>query len=131
MTIGSGLQSIGASAFYDCGQLVNLTIASTNLTTIGKHAFQQCYLLASPLFLPALVVLEFETFKDCDALTEVTFGDALVSIATSAFYSCDSLSRVTIGSGLQSIGTRAFYYCGQLVNPVSYTHLTLPTILLV
>ena len=84
VTIGSGVTSIGNSAFFGCSGLTSVEIPDS-VTSIGQSAF-----------------------RHCSGLTSVTIGNGVTSIGTSGFCNCRSLISVTIGSGVTSIGQYAF-----------------------
>lgn len=73
------------------GSQTNITISSTlggyTVTSIGKHAFQ-----------------------NCSGLELVAIGDSVKRIGNWAFYNCESLESVTIGQSIESIGKCAFGY---------------------
>lgn len=69
-TIGQGVASIGAGAFYRCDSLETITIPD-NVTTIGNEAF-----------------------FNCDALVSATIGSGVISIGGSVFYDCNKLESV-------------------------------------
>ena len=85
--LGSGVTSIGDSAFSSCYSLSSITIPD-GVTSIGNYAFQYCHSLSS-----------------------ITIPDSVTSISSSAFSSCHSLSSITIPDGVTSIGNYAFQYC--------------------
>ena len=87
VSIGSGVTSIGANAFYGCYSLASVTIPSS-VTSISNNAFYNCCSLAS-----------------------VTIPSSVASISTYAFYGCYSLASVTIPSSVTSISTYAFSNC--------------------
>ena len=62
--IGSGVTSIGVSAFYYCYSLASVSIPN-GVTSIDSYAFYNCYSLAS-----------------------ITIPDGVTSIGRSAFYNC-------------------------------------------
>lgn len=84
ITFGSGLTSIGASAFEDCKDLTTVDLGGCELATIGDNAF-----------------------KNCSALTSLDLPDTLTTIGASAFVG-SHLATFNIGAQLTSIGANAF-----------------------
>ena len=121
ITIHSGVTSIGSSAFYDCSNLASVTFAEgSGLTSIGSSAFSGCSSLTSIEIPEGVTSIEWYAFEDCGNLESVTFaeGSQLTSIGYSAFWDCSNLESVTFaeGSQLTSIGSYAFYYCSSLTS---------------
>ena len=116
---GFPVTSIGDSAFYNCGNLVSITIPNS-VTSIGADAFFKCLSLTS-IEIPASVTsIGDNAFKWCENLTSVTFaeGSKLTSIGTSAFYNCGKLESIAIPNGVTSIGASAFFDCIALTSVV-------------
>ena len=70
MTIGTGVTTIGKSAFSACHALTDLTIG-TGVTTIGDKAFEAC-----------------------EALESVTIPDSVTDIGNSIFINCKKLTAI-------------------------------------
>ena len=115
VTIPSSVTSIGNSVFYSCYSLASVAIPS-GVTSIGVCAFQNCYSLANVTFPSGVTSIETNAFYGCHSLASVTIPSGVTSIGTSAFDSCSSLASVTIPSGVTSIGSSAFYYCNSLAS---------------
>ncbi|MEI6238824.1 MAG: leucine-rich repeat domain-containing protein [Planctomycetia bacterium] len=92
VTLGTGITSVPAGAFFDCPALRSFTIPG-NVTTIGDYAF----------------------YAD-RGLTSVTIGDRVTSIGSNAFFACTSLASVTIPASVTDIGSVAFGNCGVLTS---------------
>lgn len=129
---GSGVTSIGGSAFINCYSLESITIPSS-VTSIGSSAFQYCSLLASIVFpsgatsigssalnycyslasvaIPHITTISNNTFYNCYALASLTIPNSVTSIGSSVIQYCWSLASVTIPSGVTSIRDSAFYNC--------------------
>lgn len=90
VTFGSGVKTIGDSAFWRCSYITTLTIPDT-LTSLGAGAFQSC-----------------------SGLTSVNLGNGVVSIGDSAFNGCSKLTSFTIPASVTSIGASVFGGCSAL-----------------
>ena len=83
---------IGIAAFFDCDNLINVTIGNNVLS------------------------IDYAAFMDCNNLTSVTMGDNVTSIGYGAFGACDRLTSVTIPNSVTTIGELAFCESGNLTN---------------
>jgi hypothetical protein len=92
ITIPSGVTSIGAGAFWNCGSLTSITIPS-GVTTIVDGTFYQCV-----------------------SLTNITIPSSVTTIGSSAFYDCTSLAIVSIPNSVTTIGDSAFAGCTNLAG---------------
>ncbi|BDR52192.1 hypothetical protein KIM372_00990 [Bombiscardovia nodaiensis] len=97
VSLGSGLTSIGVSAFEDNFNLNPLTMKNgSSPLTIGEAAFRFC------------------------GMTQLTIADNVTSIGDQAFFSHRSntagLTQLTLGQSLKSIGSDAFSYHHNLAN---------------
>ena len=90
VSLPSGVNSIGVSAFEGCSSLVSITIPES-ITKIGGFAF--C---------------------GCNALTSITIPNGVIDYY--AFSTCKSLVSVQIGYGVTSIGNAAFSFCEKLAS---------------
>ena len=113
--LGSGVTSIGTSAFQNCCSLASVTIPS-DVTSIGNSAFFDCYSLASVTIPSDVTSIGNSAFYYCYSLASVTIPSGVTSIGSSAFYYCYTQASVTIPSGVTSILTYAFYCCYSLAS---------------
>ncbi len=92
--------NIGDCAFYDCGNLTNITIGS-NVIRIGASAFSGLgQVIGNPEKGGTPVM-------GCP-LTSVTIPSSVTTIGDSAFFDCNNLTNIMLGDGLISIGNLAF-----------------------
>lgn len=141
---GSGVESIGNLAFYECDKLesfnfpANTKVVSNSMfygcdslrevtlsdgvLTIMERAFSRCTKLASVTIPKNVVKISDSAFYNCTALGEVEFAkdSALTKIGRQAFSRCQALSRLTFPEKLTHIGSGAFSYCTGLTF-VSFT----------
>ena len=87
IVIENGVTNIGSGAFYNCYNLISVTIANS-VKSIGRCAFKHSNYLAS-----------------------VTLGNSLTNIGEEAFYNCFSITSMTIPNSVTSIGESAFDQC--------------------
>ena len=115
--IPQGVTSIGNHAFFDCFDLENITIPPS-VTSIGKKAFLQCIHLKTLSF-GENIKTNIETIGDdafyyCIELESVTIPQSVTSIGNDAFGQCHDLQSLTIKDAATSIGHRAFLGCTSL-----------------
>jgi len=117
VVIADGVTSIGDHAFDDCYSLVSITIPDS-VTSIGDCAFYYCTSLASVYFgkNSQLTSIEWYAFYKCISLASITIPDGVTRIDSYAFYYCTNLASITIPDGVTSIGSYAFYYCTNLAS---------------
>ncbi len=118
----TGLKSVGAYAFCDCGSLSNPSIPA-NVTAIGEGLFAGCGGLKTVSFYCVLEEYPKDCFKDCPQLTRTGGVSAALAglkrIGEGAYDGCVSLtsnSSWNLGryTGLEEIGDHAFRGCTDL-----------------
>ncbi len=126
----SGLETIGASAFYNCTALSELNLPSS-LVSVGEGAFDRCDALITVSFgdNSRLEAIGDSAFYSLASLTTVDFGEnsSLATIGGYAFSSCPKLKDLTLPEGLVSIGAQSFSYCASLEDiniPASVTSIS-------
>ena len=111
--LGSGVTSIGSSAFEACYSLSSITIPD-GVTSIDFYAFSCCYSLSSIIIPDGVTSIDIYAFQYCHSLSSITIPNSVTSIGNSAFENCNSLSSIIIPDGVTSIGSYAFKYCYSL-----------------
>ena len=124
--IGSGVTSIGSSAFSGCQALTSITIPE-GVTSISSEAFSDCQALTSITIPEGVTSIGYRAFYDCYALTSITIPEGVTSIDIGAFYDCYALTSITIPEGVTSIGSSAFSSCYALTS-ITFEPTTPPTI---
>ncbi len=107
--------SIGSHAFRQCYGLTSVTIPNS-VTSIGKEAFYYCSGLTSITIPNSVTSIGNNAFYGCSGLTSVTIPNSVTSIGDGAFAGCSGLTSVTIPNSVTSIGEWAFYYCSGLTS---------------
>ena len=113
--LGSGITSIGGSAFSRCYSLAQITLPS-GVTSIGGSAFYTCYSLAQITLPSGVTGIGGSAFYTCYSLAQITLPSGITSIGGNVFLSCYSLAQITLPSGVTSIGGNAFDTCYGLVQ---------------
>ena len=113
ITIPNTVTSIGMTSFKDCYSLSSITIPNT-VTSIGIASFSHCYSLSSITIPNTVTSIGATTFSHCYSLSSITIPNTVTSIGEAAFASCYSLSSITIPNTVTSIGEAAFDYCHSL-----------------
>ena len=109
VSIGNGVTSIGACAFYECEGLTSVTIPNS-VTSIGDYAFHNCSSLTSVTIPNSVTSIGEGAFADCTGLTSVTIPNSVTSIGNLAFVACISLTSVTNYAKIpQEIDSHTFY----------------------
>jgi hypothetical protein len=111
LIIGSGVTSIGDSAFVRCRDLTGSLTIPNNVTSIGKYAFVSCTSLSNLTLGTKVSTIEKDAFEECSSLSGVlTIPDSVTSIGEYAFNSCSSFTSI-VGNfnGAPSVGSYAFY----------------------
>ena len=112
VTIPSGYEIIGASAFKDCKNLKSVTVYG-DLVEIGAMAFSECKELRSVSFPESLKKIGAYAFHN-SAIYAARLK-AVEIIGDYAFYGCEYLKTVVIPKTTTEIGEHAFGGCG-IVN---------------
>lgn len=97
LCIETGVTKIGACAFANCTELLDVELNSYHLNTIGWGAFMNCTHLRTISLPSNLERLETIAFANCSSLSSITIPDRC-RVGDQAFLSCTSLSSLTIGS---------------------------------
>jgi len=107
LTLPEGLETIGASAFEWCDNLVHIEFPTT-LKRIGNRAFYGGY-KGRVLNLPAVETIGDEAFAVCPFISApIELPEGLKTIGNSAFNGCSWLSEVYIPASVESIGEMVF-----------------------
>ena len=130
VTLPAGLKEIEKNAFGGCEKLTSINLPE-GLKTIGEGAFTACFALSDLTIPKSVETIEAYAFYQCRSLTNVTLPDdgKLTTIGKSAFFRCEKLTNLTIPKSVNTIGNEAFYECTALkdVTVLWNTPLTIPS----
>lgn len=102
--------------FFDkCSSLKSVNNTS-NLITIGEHAFSECSALSSFDFPSTLTTIGKHAFFKCEKLETIDLPDSVTAIDDGAFGSCFSLKSVKLSKNLKTISSGAFGICTSLTS---------------
>ena len=107
VTLPNTVTSLGNSVFYNCTSLTDVTL-STGLSVIPQYAFSGCSRLASVKFANGNTTIDSYAFQGCYALGGITFPFTMAELKSYAFLGCSSLKAVEIPNGMLVFGENAF-----------------------
>ncbi len=90
------------------------TLENLPVLSIENEAFFDCSELVSVTLPDGLLTIHENVFGYCTSLERMIIPDSVVSIGKNAFGHCDKLSTVTVGKSVESIGLLAFSWCPSL-----------------
>ncbi len=102
ITLPDCLNSIGASAFYECRNLSTVVFGS-QLKTIGEYAFSRCSSLKSISIPDGVTEIGEFAFCHCDNMTSAIIGNGVKTLKGGTFYNCGNLTSVILGDGIARI----------------------------
>ena len=111
--VNYSVTSIGEHAFQQCFALTSATIPNS-VTDIGSYAFLGCSSLSSVILSKSLSCIEKCVFGNCSSLTSVSIPNSVTNIKFEAFYGCSSLTSLIMPNSLTSIGESALSGCTSL-----------------
>ena len=106
------LQTIPGEVFYESA--VKEVYLNKGLQTIGASAFYNCDKLTSIHFPQSLTTMEEKAFYDCNALADITFAEGckLSTLNNYVFYNT-AITEIQIPANVETIAS-PFSYCQQL-----------------
>lgn len=114
-TIPSTIVNIGQSAFYGCGELIDVTLPS-GVTKIRAYTFAGCVNLETINLPVGIQIIDSNAFFNCHNLTDISFPDGLEYIGQEAFRNCTSLTSVILPESLTRLGRNIFRDSGVVYN---------------
>lgn len=116
VTVRDGVTSIGAYAFYRCGNLTSVTIPDS-VTSIGKYAFAYCSSLPSLTVGSGVTTICDSAIEYCDSLTSISLPNGLTKIEGNVFWKCEGLKEVHVPSLKGWLGIS---FAHAYSNPMNY-----------
>ncbi len=113
VVVGSGVTSIGRSAFEYFSTIGVVTISDT-VVSIGDYAFNGTGL--SSVTIPAGANIGDSAFRNCMSLGSVIIQEGVTQIGSQAFSNCIHLSSVVIPCSVTDIGYDAFSNCNWIAS---------------
>lgn len=110
---GIAVTELGNSAFYNAEKLRRVNLPSS-IKKIDDYAFDNCYLLESPLLPAGIEFIGFNAFSDCESIKSLILPNSLVEIESNAFERCSAIERIAIQPALRLVGRDAFGDCAKL-----------------
>ena len=108
---------------YQIGRNIRSVDIPQGVTSIGNHAFEECFALEEVTIPQSVTSIGLIAFGGCCKLTTLSLGENVERIGGGAFFRCSSLSNITIPKKVKVIesgysGTPSFYrtfaYCSGL-----------------
>ena len=108
---------------YQIGRNIRSVDIPQGVTSIGNHAFEECFALEEVTIPQSVTSIGLIAFGGCCKLTTLSLGENVETIGGGAFFRCSSLSNITIPKKVKVIesgysGTPFFYrtfaYCSSL-----------------
>ncbi len=139
ITLPEGITAIQGYTFY-CSMMTSIDIPA-NLTSIGRHAFDQCRNLTSVTIPESVTSIGEGAFADCSSLTsfsgkyaskdglylldggtllaaavgsmvgDITLPDGITAIQGFTFYNCSKMTSLDLQDGVIYIGPQSFLSC--------------------
>lgn len=118
ISIGNSVKEIGESAFYSAGS--NSAIGNTvlilgeNIEKISGWVFSHCYNIKNLILPDKLKQIAICAFEHCNNITEVVIPDSVESIGDYAFSACTEIKKLTLNNTITSINDAVFESCWSL-----------------
>lgn len=91
-----------------------------DITTIGKHAFSNCWRLTSITLPESVDTIGDNAFQCCSRLRDITFHDGIKYIGKYAFLNCKKLVLdISLLHNISSVNDYAFASCDSIYGDVS------------
>ena len=107
--VGDKITHIGSNSFYglNIAKSTDITIGS-GVTSIGNSAFAYSTLLDKAPLTDNITVIGYSAFEGCTRFNGITIPDSVVEIKGYAFARCTGFSYLILGTGVKKIDEFAF-----------------------
>ena len=113
VTLARGVMSIEDNAFENCTSLATIVIPQ-NMKTIGNSAFAGCMGLVSVSFKEGIETIGNNAFENCASITSILFPESLTAIGEKAFSGCSGLTSLSCSANIETYGEGAFEGCAEV-----------------
>lgn len=118
VSLGNGLETIGASAFDGCWPLESITIPNSVLS-IGDGAFASCGSLAYLSLGNSVETIGEGAFGGCSSLTSFTLPASVTFVGEGVLRNCSALTEITVDEGNTAYDSRD--NCNALIETATNT----------
>ena len=115
IVVPSNVTCIGKKAFEYCKNLTKITIPD-GATGIGPEAFSGCIHLVKVNIPSSVKIIAPEAFYCCYNLKEINIPHGVTAIEEETFLCCRNLTKINIPNSVTSIGDHAFGRCSNLTE---------------
>ncbi|MDE7440494.1 MAG: leucine-rich repeat domain-containing protein [Clostridia bacterium] len=123
VVIQDGITTIGWGAFYECSNLISLSIPAS-VKILSDRMCCECLNLTTVTLVYGLEEIEFCAFAGCIRLKNLTLPDSVICIKENAFLSCSGLQSINIPDSVTSISDETFLGCSSLQSINIPDHVT-------
>lgn len=99
--MGNRMTSLCDNAFSDT-DISNITFGS-GIKTIGKSAFEDCARLTTVNLNEGLITVKENAFKDCSELQKISFPDSITTVEENILKGCAKIKEIHIGASLTDL----------------------------
>ena len=116
--VPSGVMKIGYGAFFDCSDLMSITLPES-VTEIDMYAFSDCSDLTSITLPESVTEIGRGAFLGCSGLTSITLPDSVTEIGAGVFAACSNLESIKVNENNKVYDSRE--NCNAIIKKSSNT----------
>lgn len=98
----STIPEVKPYAFYECSALRFVTLPNQSLTTVGRHAFEECVMLQT-VNIPKATTIEHDAFANCKGIRQIVLPNSVVNVGEQAFSGLTASNLVIIQKTRQQV----------------------------